>query len=595
LYAILNDYSVKTILKLFPRPESALSAEKLSGEAKTGEQLPDLNLWFSLQLAEGEPITEVIDRLNGLDIIEIAFPVPSYTLAADIDPPTADFIAKQGYLLPAPEGIDVAAVHNFAGGLGEDVRVVDMELGWTWDHEDLKLPFYHRGGQNVPVSSIDHGTSVLGIMVGQHNGYGVNGICPEVQIGGNSISRPDQQVAAVVNEITAALREGDFYLFEVARQFQGKSSPMEVSDDIFDAIKTASANGKILIEAAGNGNSNLDDSLYGGRFNPKLRHSGAIMVGAGAPPSGNYGPDRCRLDFSNYGERVDVQGWGREVMTTGVCVFDTLFFPNEDPRQGYTAKFAGTSSATPIVTGAAACLQGVYKKRYPGRVLTGEVIRNLLVTTGTAQQEGPNPGNIGPRPNLKKAVKLLPDMSVIVVGSVADVDNHSLLSAASITFTFLSDIHPVRILATDENGEFNDTDFPANTPFSMTVSAKGYKDSTLADLSCEPDELLVLDLKVLRQELSVDETVSNLTIGECFPNPFNHTIQIPYSVPQSSSPVTLTVYDLSGAEVALLVTGTKTAGTYTATFDARQLPSGLYIVSLQIGMSTLNRKIVLLK
>ncbi|MEK8170065.1 hypothetical protein NKH77_10840 [Streptomyces sp. M19] len=43
--------------------------------------------------------------------------------------------------------------------------------------------------------------------------------------------------------------------------------------------------------------------------------------GAGAPPPGthgrDHGPDRSRLEFSNYGMRLDAQGWGREVTTTG--------------------------------------------------------------------------------------------------------------------------------------------------------------------------------------------------------------------------------------------------------------------------------------
>src|SRR4029077_10449181 len=84
---------------------------------------------------------------------------------------------------------------------------------------------------------------------------------------------------------------------------------------------------------AGNGAVDLDDNLYEtpdpgfpaswkNPFRRANRDSGAILIGAGAPPQGThnrtlYGPDRSRLDFSNYGSAVDAQGWGREVTTCG--------------------------------------------------------------------------------------------------------------------------------------------------------------------------------------------------------------------------------------------------------------------------------------
>ena len=90
--------------------------------------------------------------------------------------------------------------------------------------------------------------------------------------------------------------------------------------------------GIIVVEAAGNGFQNLDDAVSSRRptgfpaswknpFNMSNPSSGAVVVGAGAPPpnthGANDGPDRSRLDFSNYGARVDVQGWGREVTSSG--------------------------------------------------------------------------------------------------------------------------------------------------------------------------------------------------------------------------------------------------------------------------------------
>ena len=93
------------------------------------------------------------------------------------------------------------------------------------------------------------------------------------------------------------------------------------------------------IEAAGNGRVDLDDDRCQQRFDRNIRDSGAIIVGAG------HAETRERLSFSSYGQRVDLQGWGHRVTTTG---YGGLFDPS-DIRQRYTSSFNGTSSASPIV------------------------------------------------------------------------------------------------------------------------------------------------------------------------------------------------------------------------------------------------------
>ena len=96
------------------------------------------------------------------------------------------------------------------------------------------------------------------------------------------------------------------------------------------------------------------------RFNRNVRDSGAILVGAGAP--GTEANARSKLGFSTYGSRVDVQGWGSGIVTTG---YGSLFNnPAADNRRDYTSSFGGTSGASPIVAGAAVNLQGVTKELF---------------------------------------------------------------------------------------------------------------------------------------------------------------------------------------------------------------------------------------
>jgi len=166
--------------------------------------------------------------------------------------------------------------------------------------------------------------------------------------------------------------------------------------EVYDAIKLATADGRIVVEAAGNGAQNLDDAqTFGKRFPSGKRDSGAIIVGAGAAP-GCTSPARSRLSFSTYGARVDLQGWGECVTTTG---YGDLF--NGGVNSLYTSRFSGTSSASAVVAGVAAALSSALEAK-TGRPAKPANVRRLLEATGTPQAGS---DNIGPLPDLVAAFK----------------------------------------------------------------------------------------------------------------------------------------------------------------------------------------------
>jgi hypothetical protein len=80
-----------------------------------------------------------------------------------------------------------------------------------------------------------------------------------------------------------------------------------------------------------------------------------------------------------------------------------------------------------------------------------------------------------------------------------------------------------------------------------------------------------------------------------YPNPFNPQTTITYSLPGSSN-VTLKVYDIVGREIETLMHNErKTAGTYIVSFDAANLPSGVYFYRLQTEKFLETKKMILIK
>jgi hypothetical protein len=90
------------------------------------------------------------------------------------------------------------------------------------------------------------------------------------------------------------------------------------------------------------------------------------------------------------------------------------------------------------------------------------------------------------------------------------------------------------------------------------------------------------------------EIPNSYSLAQNYPNPFNPTTTINYQV-QFSGQVTLKVYDILGREVAALVNEVKQAGSYSVTFDAGRLASGIYFYKLQSGSFVETKKMILLK
>jgi hypothetical protein len=233
-------------------------------------------------------------------------------------------------------------------------------------------------------------------LVGRDNGFGVIGGAPAaiIRVASPYINGIDYKPGDAVAAASNFGGPGAVILLE--QQADGPAAgsadliPIEWITSTFDAIQVATLAGRIVVEAAGNGNQNLDAAIYNGRFNRAGTDSRAIIVGAGDGVN-------AKLSFSTYGSRLDVQAHGTSVTTTGYGGLSGTSASNF-----YTSGFNGTSSASSIVAAAATSLQGYLLAR--GRpLLTAPEMASLFQGTGSPQT-GTTTLRIGPKPNLRAAI-----------------------------------------------------------------------------------------------------------------------------------------------------------------------------------------------
>ncbi|HZW38974.1 MAG TPA: T9SS type A sorting domain-containing protein [Ignavibacteriaceae bacterium] len=92
------------------------------------------------------------------------------------------------------------------------------------------------------------------------------------------------------------------------------------------------------------------------------------------------------------------------------------------------------------------------------------------------------------------------------------------------------------------------------------------------------------------ENIKVDE----FFLSQNYPNPFNPSTSIKFSLPEGGI-TTIKVYDILGGEKATILDEYKPAGSYTATFDGKNLPSGIYIYTITSGSFKQSRKMLLMK
>jgi len=364
---------------------------------------------------------KLLEELLKSELVQTCFyhPIPEpASCNPDPAPTTGYWEANQGYRNAAPQGVDIQYAWDYST-FGDGISsyyVQDIEYNWCINHEDMNDNMY-IAHYDATESNFGHGAAVLSIMGACDNDFGVTGLVPDCRMTGrnwdytNGYTYPD--VSDAIIETGNYLFAGETYLIEIHAQGPAQSGytcpcncgqfryiAMEYWDDNYDAILTNSANGRICVEAAGNGSMDLDWAIYGSKFDRGFRDSRAVIVGAGS--SSTPHEPMC---WTNHGSRIDVYGWGENVYAHG---YGNLFSGAADCSQDYTYSFSGTSSATPICAGSAASLQLTHYQQF-GSYLTPWELRDRLQINGTPQGPGEPTHEIGVMPNLKGI--LAPDLA----------------------------------------------------------------------------------------------------------------------------------------------------------------------------------------
>jgi hypothetical protein len=435
-------------------PESREREEerrRIDRETRHNAEFEDLAtiMFLSLPDATFAESTRVAQSLRELASIEYAYPLPlgtapqsiprtqpactdqlpGVTNVAPIAPSTyrlrhvsgAAFISNPGGTAMA--GHDLEFARLVPGGNGDGVVFTDVEVGANWNHENLG-----------PITALnftwpdEHGTAVMSIAVGCNASFGPPGIAP------NAVARLSGVVFAplpplystalaitVADSVSPAtdviLVEQQLLDFSTSGCYSCTEGPPTGCEAYVPAeyypiehatIRAAVGNGRVVVEAAGNGQRDLDVIPWLNRFPwSDPQNSMALMVGGSGTNANIDGvPDSsCRVftqTGSNVGSRVDLSAWYGNIAAAGYGgnggYADPQFrFDTSNPgnvNQWYTGSFGGTSGASAIVAGAVTSLIGMYRAVNGAAPPPYDVIRLLTATgsqttTGVASKVGP--------------------------------------------------------------------------------------------------------------------------------------------------------------------------------------------------------------
>jgi hypothetical protein len=150
----------------------------------------------------------------------------------------------------------------------------------------------------------------------------------------------------------------------------------------------------------------------------------------------------------------------------------------------------------------------------------------------------------------------------------------------------------IRIIITNLDTSPNDVPFLATNPHVLPVMVNATNKIYLNSNSYLNFPVISGGITFLSNETA--DIPKDFTLSQNYPNPFNPITKISFSIPYETD-VTINIYDIRGRHIKTLVNEEKTTGYYDVSFNASDIPSGIYFYNLKAGNFTLTKKMVIIK
>ncbi|HVJ63842.1 MAG TPA: S8 family serine peptidase [Bdellovibrionota bacterium] len=296
---------------------------------------------------------------------------------------TAPSLVTKSWALVGTYGIDARKAWSQLRGSCASVTVAVIDTGVDFSHPDLKnsawintkelngkpnhdddgngfnddiygYDFVEKTGK-VSVDEHGHGSHIAGIIAADSkDGSGIKGVCPGAKImslryHGPKVTGP-QALEYTVNAIHYAIKNG-------AKIINYSGGGRYYSGEEFAAMKAAEAAGVLVVAAAGNETSNVDQEEN--RYYPASYGLTNIISVGGIDSTGS------KVRSSNWGSHsVDIAAPGKEILST------------TSTRKGLYEMLTGTSQATAFVSGVAALIYAQNSN------LKFNDVRDIIVNSG---------------------------------------------------------------------------------------------------------------------------------------------------------------------------------------------------------------------
>ncbi len=513
---------------------------------------------------------------------------------------TNDPLIGNQYYLDHSSLPDINATEGWAycENCGSGVVVAVIDQGVNYNHQDLFMwgnlgwnyvPPFPVGPDPIPGSVYEgHGTNVAGIAAAKtNNGIGVAGIAGGWGFQGSQIMSlrviyrygPNSGEAILYNDVVddaiiyAALNGAD--IINLSIQTDDNSSIRSAIDFAYNT------RGCLVIAAGGNTFSATQLAF-------PARYMNTMAVGG------------VRMDWKHYGNK----GSQLEISGPAESIYSTFY--NGTGNNDYYP-LSGSSQATPQVSGAAALIWADYPN------LINFDIRRILKTTAFKNWSRYKSNEFGEgllkvdaaldypyyMPNKPTGVSISAPIGghpTISWNSVSDADNYKVYRSLE---NNRLDLH---VAATTTNTSWIDNYVTVANPRFADFTYY-YRVTTVDDdfESAVSDEVYCSSNSIWKKNdvNNNEKVIYEYTLANNYPNPFNPTTIIKYSISnvatEFSQRVVIKVYNILGKEVKTLVNEVKQPGNYEVKFEADNLPSGIYFYNIKTEGFTDTKKMIILR